>query len=769
MIPIGEGDKNAKIWLVGEAPGAQEEKTGRLFSGGSGTVLDTLLTKAGIQRDECYITNVIHTRPEKNNFECYYTDSKHSQPTTALIQAHENLCKEVAGYRPNVVVALGKEAMFALTGHKRILKWRGSILNVQGVKCIPTLHPAMVMRDPKMNPIISMDMMRIAEESKTPKMPDVYRDAFRINPSYEMVMYMLKEFLPQQSILAFDIETIPPLEQIMCLGFAWSKEDAFCLPVFFGTSSWWTAEEEFAIIKATQALVNNNPGIKWIAQNAQYDMTYLADKWDVNINIWMDTMIAFHCTYPEMRKSLAFLTSIYTKRPYYKDDGGQGKTPEQEWIYNCKDCCATYECALGIRKDMEEFGTLAFYEEHSNKLIRPLGIMQRKGMLIDTKQRDKLDAELTNTWETLQVRLDKAVGHALNPNSPKQVKEFLYEDLGLKPIYKWGKKNGRKAKVVSTDEEAIEELQKRTNNPVLQLILEVRGVRKLLSTYVRAPLESNNRICCSYKIAGTDTGRLSSSKSIYDRGTNLQNIPREPSIRSMFIPDAGFKVVNADLSQAEARVVAYLAGEERMQRLFEEGGDIHSKNASNIFGVTPKNVKKEQRQIAKALVHGANYGIGHKRFAKLVGQSESRARELLNQYHSLYPCLELWHRIVKDQVGRTRILTTPFGRKRMFFGRWSDDLVRGAIAYVPQSTVGDLLNLGIIKSWDALPPEWEIMMQNHDSVVAQVPVDTPDMHIWKFFKHYYEIPIRIGHKWCKIPMDIQIGKSWGEMKELKIG
>ena len=764
----GDGNEKAKIWVIGEAPSSQDEKEGRAFSGGTGRTLDALLAKAGIQRDGCYCTTILHTRPAKTAVSSYYTDKARQVRTDEFRVGCERIWRQIETFRPNIVLALGEEVLFGLTGNHQILKWRGSVLNCEGIKVLPTLHPLMVIRDPKFDPIVSMDMMRLAEEAKSPLLAENYKDSFSINPSFDEVMHKLTQQLPRYDTIAFDIETIPDLEQIMCLGFAWSKEDAFCLPIFYGSKSWWTVDEEVAIIKAVRELFKL-PHIKWIAQNAQYDMTYLADKWDVHIDLWMDTMIAFHCVYPEMRKSLAFLTSIYSKRPYYKDDGGQGKTPVQEWEYNCKDCCVTWEVAHEIRKELEEFGTLDFYTNHSNKLIKPMGVMQRRGVLIDSKRRQELDDEMEAKWIELNNRLEKAVGHPLNANSPKQIKEFLYEDLGLAPIYKWGKLKGRKAKVVSSDEETIKELQKRTDNPVLQLILEIRRVRKLLSTYIRTPLENSGRVCCSYKIAGTETGRLSSSKSIYGRGTNLQNIPREPSIRALFIPEEGFKLVNADLSQAEARIVAYLANEDRLQRLFEQGGDIHSRNACNVFGVTLDKVTKPQRQIAKSLVHGANYGIGHGRFAKLIGQPESRARELLNQYHTLYPCLQLWHRRVRDQVGKSRVMTTPFGRRRMFFGRWSDDLVREAIAYVPQSTVGDLLNLGIIRCWNALPPEWTILLQNHDSVLAQVPIDTPDMHIWKFFKHYFEIPIEINGKWCKVPMDIAMGKNWGEMEELKIG
>jgi DNA polymerase-1 len=525
--------------------------------------------------------------------------------------------------------------------------------------------------------------------------------------------------------------------------------------------------EELTLIKCIKELMAN-PKIKFVAQNAQYDMTYLLDKWGVRCKLWMDTMIAFHCVYPEMRKSLAFLTSIYSKRPYYKDDGGQGNTPEQEWIYNCKDTCVTYEVAIEIRKEMEEFGTLSFYEEHANQLIEPLMQMQRRGILIDLVKRERLDKELTLKIEELQTRLNKAVGKELNVNSPKQIKELLYEDLGLPPIYGWGKKAGQKAKVLSADEDAIEQLQKKTSNPVLGIILEIRGLVKLLGTYVKAELESNSRICCSYKITGTETGRLSSTKSIYGRGTNLQNIPREPSIRSMFIADPGYLLVNADLSQAEARIVAYIAQEERMIRVFETGEDIHTYNASIIFNKHPRDILPSERQTAKNRVHGANYGIGPAKAAKLAGTTEAKALEDLNKYKARFPMLEVWWRSVEEQIARSRVMSNYFGRRRMFFGRWGADLIREAIAYYPQSTVGDLLNLGIIRSFPALPQGWELLANNHDAVLAQVPEETDDMHIYKWFKHYYEIPLEIFGRRFTIPIDLKKGKSWGEMKKLEV-
>lgn len=767
MIVGGEGDVKSKVWLLGEAPGANEDETGKPFQGGAGQVLNGLLKKCKIERASCYIDNVIQLKPPSNDFGVYYADSKRTIPTAALIEAHRRIKEAIKTHRPSVVVLMGNEALFAVTGHKGILNWRGSILSYEGVKIIPTIHPAMVMREPKFHPISEMDFSRISEESKTPKLPEVYKDNFLINPTYSECIRYLEEILPHKGALSFDIETIPNMEQIMCIGFAWSNQDAICIPIFYGQSSWWTVEEELGIILSIRKLMGN-PNIKWIAQNGQYDMTYLLDKWEVRCNLWMDTMIGFHNIYPEMRKSLAFITSIYSKRPYYKEDGGKGKDPAEEWVYNCKDCCVQYEVAFEIRREMEEFGTLGHYEMIPHALIPPLMQMQKRGILIDVERRDAIDKDLSEKLVGLQSRLTTAIGKDFNANSPKQVKELLYDDLGLPAIYGWGTSKGKRVKILSSDEDAIIELQKKTNNPVLGIILEIRGVTKLLSTYVRAQLESNNRICCSYKITGTTTGRLSSTESIYGRGTNLQNIPREKTIRSMFIPDSGKILVNADLSQAEARIVAYQAQEERMIRVFESGDDIHMINAEIILGKSKHEITPTEREMAKTRVHGTNYRIEAKKAAKIAGTTEGKAREDINKYKCAYPMLELWWREVEEQIAKTRIMTNYFGRKRMFFGRWGHELVNEAIAYYPQSTVGDLLNLGIIRAYPALPSGWELLANNHDAVLAQVPVEASPIHIWKYFKHYFEIPLTIHDRKFIIPMDIKIGKSWGELKPLVI-
>ena len=764
-----EGKPESKIWLIGEAPGANEEKQGRPFVGGAGQLLDGVLREAGIERSNCYIDNVMQIRPSGNDFGKYYLDKSRRQPSGVLIEGQQRIKKDVLEHRPNVVVCLGNEPLYAITGLKGIMNWRGSILDFNGIKVIPSIHPAMIMRQYEWRPISVMDFKRVKTESEFPEHRVDYKDNFIINPTFDVVLDTIRE-MHSRKYLTFDIETDMSKQDIMCIGFAWSKQDAICIPMFFKDSNWWTSEEHFFIIRALKELFAN-PGVNFIAQNAQFDLTYIKDKWHIEVaNLWLDTMIGFHCVYPELRKSLAFLTSIYTKRPYHKGMVGakgvaKGAGPDNLWTYNCFDVVTTYECAMAIWKELEEHGTQHFYTNHSHRLIKPLMEIQRRGIRIDVGRRSEIDANLCADLEQLGIRLESAVGHPLNVASPKQMKAFLYEELKFPPQRK---KDSRGKMVLTANADAIEALAKKFPNPVFELILDIRRINKLLSTYVRATVDKDERMRCSYVITGTETGRLSSRESIYGSGTNMQNIPRGELIRGFFIPDDGKIFINADLSQAEARVVAYIAGETRLQSVFESGGDIHKRNASMVYRKGIAEVTKGERQLAKTLVHAANYGIGARTFGRHIGKSEGEARGLLNQYYALYPSIKLWHKEVEAKLRSSRILRTPFGRARIFFGRWGQDLLREAIAYVPQSTVSDLINKGIIRAWDNLPQGWEIILQVHDSILAQVPVDTAPLHIWKFFKHYFEIPIPIGRKELVIPIDIKIGKNWGSMKELEV-
>jgi DNA polymerase-1 len=663
LVP-GEGLFTSKIWLIGEAPGSNEDRLCRPFVGGSGQVLDSMLAETNIRRSDCYIDNVVQYQPPANNFSIYYSDKARSQPTQELLQAHERIRQMVIQHHPNVVVAFGNESLYALTGHKQITKWRGSILSCGGIKVIPTLHPAMIMRQYEFRTQGLFDLSKVLRESKTPTFPETPPDKFIINPSFEQVLCTLDGLFNRKAI-SFDIETSKDLQQITCIGLAWSSTEAICIPFFSGSTSFWTLEEEIQIVNKLKELFSKR--IDFIAQNAQFDMTFLRMHWGIdNIPLWMDTMIAHHCVYPELPKSLAFLVSIYTNHPYHKDKIHGGL--QDYWTYNCMDAARTYECAMAIKNELEEWGTTDLYLNLSHKLIKPLFDMQNFGCKIDVETREKIRINLSADVVAMQRRFELGIGHPINVGSPKQMKELVYEEFKYPTIYRKRKQaDGTNKETITVDDDALEELDARfPGNPMFKLIQDIRKVNKLLSTYIEAPLDKDGRIRCSYMITGTATGRLSSRESVFGTGTNLQNIPRDGIVRSLFIPDEGYIMVNADLSQAEARVVAALAGEDRLMRVFEEGEDVHRKNAAMIFQKAPQNISEDERYLGKMLVHAANYMIGPRKFAREAGVAENKARELLNTYYAMYPRIKRWHDEIKVQLGKTRTLNTPLGRKRMF-------------------------------------------------------------------------------------------------------
>ena len=743
------------IMLVGEAPGEQEEKEGVPFVGAAGRLLDGVLEECGISRASCYITNLIKERPEGNNFA---TVSKED-----WAKAKAELFEEISIVRPNIIVALGEHAFEALTGYKGITHWRGSIIEVAGSKVIGTIHPAAVLREWKFRPMCVCDLSKAKCEAGYPEVRRRERDLI-IRPTHTQVTRYLQDILENKLTCAFDIET--ETGQISCIAFAVSSTKSMCIPFWFGASGSIYSEQAEQGIWALIKKVLESKEVRKIAQNAQYDMTILRDKYGIRVQgLWLDTMIAFHAVYPELPKSLAFLTSIYTDVPYYKYYRTTNSM-DAFFRYNATDAVVTYECAMKIHKELEEVGMLDFYYEHMHSLIEPLMHISSVGVRVDTAEKKKVIKELQIREVELQDKLVSLVGHELNVNSPKQMMGWLYKDLALKPKYKLRKDKGEKT--LSADEEALEDLYKETHLDALKVVLDIREVRKLLSTYLEVTYDKAHgmeRARTSYLITGTETGRLSSRETVYGTGTNMQNIPKGV-VRRIFIPDEGKVFLNADLSQAEARVVAYLAGEDRLIKVFEDGGDIHRRNASKIFRKAEEAVTKDEREIAKRVVHASNYGMGPITFARNAGVSTAEAKRLLNAYFAEFPRIKLWHMSIQSTLRKTRVLTTPLGRRRVFFNRWSDSLLREGLAFIPQSTVADLLNMGLRRLYENFSGTGvELLLQIHDAVLLQVPkleVQTVAEEVRKTLS----IPIMINHKELVIPVDISVGPNWDSLEKL---
>jgi len=328
-------------------------------------------------------------------------------------------------------------------------------------------------------------------------------------------------------------------------------------------------------------------------------------------------------------------------------------------------------------------------------------------------------------------------GREINLRSHKQLKEYFYGskrkgNLGLAPYKDKGKP--------TTNEKALLKLSRPlSNRPAVEeakILLRHRRLSKLRGTYYEMSYDSDNRIRSSMNPVGTRTGRLSSSKNIFGTGANLQNQPYE--LKEFFLVDDNYIGYEIDLAQAENRLVAYVAPEMRLIEAFENGVDIHSRTASYIFGKPEEEISREEgsapqfgngeyseRFWGKKANHAFNYGQSANAFSEQMLISRAEAGQIYHAYHNAYPGVRKYHNMVKESLQRDRTLTNLFGRKYLFLDRWDYSLFLAAYAFIPQSTIADIINRwGLIPIYNSMP-EVVLLNQIHDSIVFQISKDVP--------------------------------------------
>lgn len=770
MRLVQAGPRDARIVCVGEAPGGTEESTGIPFSGGAGTVLDSMLGRVGIPRGDCFITNVCHDRPPGNKFD-YFIKPK-IRPE--LLQGIMQLKADLEAIRPNVICALGAVPLRFLTGKVGIDAWRGSILPctlVPGLKVVATYHPAYIMRIWDYKAVAELDIARVKQESLTPELILPQRELI-VAPSADVRDAVALEML-RAKWLGCDIENWDEgggRWPIACVGFSDRPNRSLTIP--------WTSEENKQCIR--MLLESEVP--KVFSNGWAWDLPVLADNGVVVRNYKWDTQIGHHTLFPEsaggsdelsamqgkkrmaaIKKSLAFQTTIYTREPRYKDENKLWKQTgdlEMFWKYNGKDACCTTEIREVEEVEQRAFGVEAVMA-HKMELTEPLMKASRMGILIDQDVRNDFRIRYHQEVENLQKFLDQAAGSPINVKSSPHIKQLVYGKLGLP------EKLHKKTKNVTADKDALIALAAKYNHPLLLTILEIRRRRDIIERYVDARVDTDGRMRCSFDVTGTRTGRLSSRGYIYGTGTNLQNVP--PEMRKMFIADPGKTFVLCDFSQAEARIVAYLARCKSLIELFEDSTrDIHRENASRIFDKPLDQVTSEERELAKKVVHASNYGMGPDRLMEVVNQGTHRtgiridlatARMLIERYFWLYPEIKqnFWADVARELRTSRTLIAPPLGDKRQFFGRWDEKLLRDGYSHIPQTTVGRLGTLSIVNCHRAIP--WaDFMLNVHDSVVMMSPEDRAE-ECAGIMQQEMKIPLTIHGQHFHVPVDTKIGHN----------
>lgn len=448
------------------------------------------------------------------------------------------------------------------------------------------------------------------------------------------------------------------------------------------------------------------------------------------------------------------------------------------WIYNALDCCVTAEVRDVLEPQLDN-QTRAVYE-FEKSLQAPVMEMKLRGVLVDQKTRAQMLKRYSAEKEKLETNLEEIVSQGiglrdLNPNSPAQLKNLFYQVLGLPPIKK---RNAQGIYAPTVNRDALEQLDNYfMARPLVSHILAIRDCNKKIGV-LKTGIDSDGRIRTSYNIAGTRTGRFSSNLSDFGTGTNMQNI--EDSLRRVFIADPGYKLGYIDLEQAESRAVGAIEW-----NLFKDGryldacesGDLHTSvcrlawgnvlnwtgdiKADKVLAESPFYRQHSYRHMAKVLGHGTNYNGKPYTMAKHTKLDARLIGEFQLKYFQAFPAHQRWHAWTASELVRTGNLTTLTGRRRWFFGRRDDDaVIREAIAYDPQGSVGDILNTGMLKVWRS--GLCQLLLQIHDAILVQYSEDKEDIiipRLLEIIKH----PIELRHgRTLLIPSEAQVGWNWGK-------
>ncbi|HDZ3571086.1 TPA: DNA polymerase I, partial [Mannheimia haemolytica] len=515
-----------------------------------------------------------------------------------------------------------------------------------------------------------------------------------------------------------------------------------------------------------------NPEIKKIGQNIKYDLTIFANYGIELQGVAFDTMIESYTQNSTGRHNMDDLAARYLghKTIPFEELAGKGKNQltfdkieiAKAAEYAAEDADVTMKLHQVLWEKLQQEPELVkLFDEIEMPLVGVLSRIERNGVLIDPKKLLTQSAEIEKRLEEVETLVHAEAGQTFNLASTKQLQEILFEKLGL-PVLKKTPKGAP-----STNEEVLDELAQQ-GHLVPKLLMEHRGLSKLKSTYTdKLPQLINKktgRVHTSYNQAVTATGRLSSSDP------NLQNIPIRNEegrrIRQAFVAREGYKIVAADYSQIELRIMAHLSNDEGMINAFAEGKDIHRATAAEIFGVELGEVTSEQRRSAKAINFGLIYGMSSFGLSNQLGIGRAEAQKYMDLYFQRYPAVQQFMTDIREVAVEKGYVETLFGRRLYLPDIKSGNAIlrkaaeRVAINAPMQGTAADIIKVAMIGIDNAIRDNDEIkmIMQVHDELVFEVKADKID-HYSQLIKTEMEKAISL-----KVPLiaEVGVGENWDE-------
>ena len=547
----------------------------------------------------------------------------------------------------------------------------------------------------------------------------------------------LYDFLRTKQFFVLDTETTStsPIDaELVGLSFAIKEHEAFYVPISANR------EEALRIVNIFKPLYED-PSILKIGQNLKYDLEVLRN-YDVHLDgqMW-DTMIAHYLIQPELRHNMDYMAEVYLHYQTVHIDeliGPRGKgqrsmrdlSPTQVYEYACEDADITLQLKNKLEPELKKHECEDLFYQIEMPLMPVLAEMEMNGVRIDTESLAETSRQFTTRMNEIEQRIYELAGQTFNIASPKQVGEILFDKL---KIVEKAKKT--KTGQYVTSEEVLQQLKNK--HEIVADILEHRGLKKLIGTYIDAlPKLINPRtghIHTSFNQTITATGRLSSSDP------NLQNIPIRgedgKEIRKAFIPEPGCLFFSADYSQIELRVMAHLSQDPQMIEVFREGKDLHAATAANIYKKPIEEVTRDERTKSKRANFGIIYGITVFGLAERLDIPRDEAKMLIDGYFQTFPQVHDYMEQSKETARKQGYVTTLFGRRRYLPDINSQNSVvrgfaeRNAINAPIQGTAADIIKVAMIRIFQRFKAEnikSKMILQVHDELNFSVLPEEKD-------------------------------------------
>lgn len=746
--------------IIGEAPGKREDDSGRPFVGQSGQLLRGILEEHGLNDSNCFITNAVCCRPPANR----------TPKTTEIKACNYWLKKQIKKVKPTHILVLGNTALSATLGGKGITNRRGKPVKEDGIVYLPAFHPSAISRDPSKIDSLRADIQQFAElvsGKKTKKPMKNFNPVVVTNE--DLVTDMLDDLY---GTVSFDIETTGLYAwdegaKVLAIGFG-TRKNQWIIPLNHPEADYWSNGQIKSMFRKIDKQLKD---CSLVMQNGKFDSTWMRVHYGMDWQVEFDTMLAHYMLDENSRHGLKYLAQIYFGASEY-DIEVQGASWEKLVTYHALDLYYTRKLKFLFKKMLKkDYGVEQVFYNILMPCARIFVDAEERGVYVNTDKFNEVEGYLRRRKHKALKKLNKyckknpipdKVG-PMNWGSSQQLGYFLFEEVGLTPLDLT--KTGRP----STNESVL----KRLDHPIVESLLIFKKAKQQLSFFIDGwkPYLDGRRLHPSFKLHGTVTGRFSCEHP------NLQQVPRDPRIRSLITAPPGWVFVEADLSQIEMRIAAELSGEQNLLDTFYQKKDVHWKTAMReiargegmveiVMATAQEAVKngypfkgkltygdaieillgighneaisidykwKEIRKKAKAINFGFLFGMYYKKFRIYardnygIDVTEAEAKAAYDAYFSLYPGLRKWHKRQENyarQFGYVRSLSGRLRRLPLAQSMIEDErkpAMRQGINSPVQSFANELNLMSLIQIHKEFSPmELRIVGAVHDSTLFEI-------------------------------------------------